>query len=1331
MPHPKVNIKKIGLVLFLLCMSLFLTAANAQTVNSYTFHTIDTRDGLSNNSINKMLVDSRGYLWVGTSLGLNRYDGYSVRNYYNYNMQRHLPVINVTDLQEDALGNIWVESEIPVVRYNFRTDRFDTENQEYLRSLGFTVPEKFKVKVDAEGSLWLISNGMLQYLSLDAKAEGKVKQWKVDMHMSYAYDIYAEDFAHNLYLTDGTSIWHFNARSGQSRKLTVPAPLNSNDRQLRIYIDLEGLLWIYSTVSEEMVCYSQPALCSGLPGSASATNAIRDIYEDGQNQLWIATDHRGLFIYNKQTKQWHNYLHSDSDATSLSSNNVTCLLSDHQGTLWVGHLNTGISYSNPKYNLFTFGKHAGADVSTMLFDRHGNLWLGTDGNGLFIEKTDGSQVRAPLPSVTISSLLEDKDGSMWVGTYNNGLYHLVDGGVKAVYTSQKGQLPNNSVWQMANGNDGRIWYTSVFGKLAYFDKAAGRGAEYNDNGGKVSGASVTTDGSGRIYCGTYYGIWIYDTNTGKSHYALGNKAGTQKFLQMVVGPMHFDRRHELLWLGHNSGISVWDLRKDSIYYLDNTNGLLDINIKGIESDSHGYVWVGTGKGVSCIQTMKNETGGTSFFVRNFTSREGIQNRYFNTYAVAKDSEGEVLFGGDGGYTRVSTALLCSDAEHPKPYFAEVMVGDSILPIPENGEWGLTSVRLNYDDRQIKVHLFTGNLISSNRVMYAYRLRGVSDEWIYTEDNVISFFSLAHGKYTLEVKASGEDGKWGEVSKLTIHVAPPFYLSWWMNVVYCLVVIVFLYLAYRLIMSRQERHMEQEKMKMEQEQIMRLSEMKLRFFTNISHDLRTPLTLIISPLQSILRESLPEGLRGKLEVIEKNAQLLLNQVSMLLDFRRLDVGAESLKLQSQDIVHYVSDACLSFHDYAEERHIRFAFKTDLEQLFMEFDAEKLNKILYNLLSNAFKFTPDEGCISVSLAQKADRVVISVADSGQGISDTDKQAIFQRFYQVRTDDPKAGSGIGLHIVKEYVCLHGGEVSVRDNVPAGSIFEVALPLHNEQKAATAGSEKSTATASSIAGSTAITEEKQDKTQTFTLLVVDDNPDMCRFVADSFRDRYEVITACDGEDALQKLQGCDVSLVVSDVMMPKIDGMELCRRIKTDLRWSHIPVILLTAKSAEQSMIEGLQLGADDYITKPFNIEHLALRIQKFIEWTQQSHATFQQKVEIEPSEITITPLDEEFVKDAVRVVENHMADSDFSVEAFGKEVGMSRAHLYKKLMVITGKGPHEFIRTIRMKRAYQLLEKSQKQISEVAYEVGYNSPKRFSENFKQEYGMTPSEFLKSRKQ
>jgi DNA-binding response OmpR family regulator/two-component sensor histidine kinase len=464
----------------------------------------------------------------------------------------------------------------------------------------------------------------------------------------------------------------------------------------------------------------------------------------------------------------------------------------------------------------------------------------------------------------------------------------------------------------------------------------------------------------------------------------------------------------------------------------------------------------------------------------------------------------------------------------------------------------------------------------------------------------------------------------------------------------------------------------------------------------------------------------------LKNINKNAEQLLSLINSLLDFRKLDAGADSLHLQQGDFVRFIKEICKSFYSYALDRHLNFSCSSEMNNFSIQFDTEKVQKIVWNLLSNAFKFTPDGGEIGVYIYSEGGHICLRVTDSGQGISDKDKKHIFEQFYQASHTSEKTGSGIGLHIVKEYVDMHGGAISVGDNQNKGSVFIVRLPII-ELKSITHAIEEEGLIEDDVL---------DDNNEAYipsapVLLFVDDNIDLCGFMADSLSDEYFVLIANNGEEAIEVLKNNDVSVVVSDVMMPIMDGTELCRQIKTNINWSHIPVILLTARTAEEHKIEGLEIGADDYLTKPFNFNLLKLRISKFLEWTKKSHASFSQKMDVSPSEITITTLDEKLIEKAIKVVEEHINDSDFSVEELGSAVGLSRSHLYKKLMIITGKGPAEFIRTIRLKRGRQLLEQSQLQIAEIAYSVGFNSPKRFTVNFRQEFGQSPSEYLRASKQ
>ena len=580
-----------------------------------------------------------------------------------------------------------------------------------------------------------------------------------------------------------------------------------------------------------------------------------------------------------------------------------------------------------------------------------------------------------------------------------------------------------------------------------------------------------------------------------------------------------------------------------------------------------------------------------------------------------------------------------------------------------------------------------------------------------------------------MKAINSDGYVGiKEATLGIVVNPPFWMSWWAYLLYAVGLVIVLFLArYRMLKREREKfHLQQIENEVAKNE--EINNMKFRFFTNVSHELRTPLTLIISPLEGMLKETTDELQSTRLQLMYRNAQRLLHLVNQLLDFRKGEMSTHQLSLSEGDIISYVHSVCNSFLLMADKKHIQFSFFSGIDTFSMAFDADKVGKIVMNLLSNAFKFTPEGGRVTVMIEHVAgtpDILEIKIADTGIGISDVDKEHIFERFYQAghKGVEETTGNGIGLSLVRDFVTLHEGEVKVFDNIGMGSVFVIQFPVKHvetqvqlpEETGMPAGDEEDKE----------MKEEAREETERKNfplLLIVDDNEDFRIFMRYSLELQYRVKLAVNGNEAWEMMQEELPDLVISDVMMPQMDGNELCRLIKQDKRTAHIPVILLTARQNTEAKLEGLQTGADDYVTKPFNMTILVLRIRKLIELSRY-HRVTQGMIDPAPSEIVITSLDEKLIEKAIKYVEDNMSRTELSVEELSRELGMSRVHLYKKLLQITGKTPIEFIRVIRLKRAAQLLRESQLHVSEVAFEVGFNNPKYFSRYFKDEFGVLPS--------
>ena len=1290
------------------------------------FQTLGIGDGLRSNSVTCLLADSRGYLWIGTYQGLNRYDGHQVKTRFPESSEPLLHEVfhqTIASLEEDAEGRIWIECESRgYCLYDTRTARFSASVNQLLHDMGIRPNGRYKVKVGKKGALWVLTERSIFRYDYHKK---ELKTWETHLQLPGKGTDFIVEVSDGLYLSAGHALWHWVNSTGELQRETLPELMQQSIGEVSVMTDADGTLWVYSTREEHICRYivggRQMREMIHLPQtvSASQNNAIRDMMDDGRGNIWIATDHKGIFVYNKNTGIITTMRHEHDRLFSLTSDNVTCLTIDRDGTIWVGHLKTGISYTSESNSILQPHARTCGDILAMAYDMEGSLWIGTDGDGVYIERADGSIQKTALPNITVMALMSDGKGGMWAGTYNQGLYHLLDAKRWKRYAVDEGTFPTETVWTLAADDKGNIWTSSPIGQTVIFNPKDEHGRIVTtDTGDDIHGNALRYDGNGTMLIASVYGLWSYNVKTGNCSVAFGNKRGTQQWMNQMVIDVKADRQQGMMLLTHPDGITIFDTEQDSLYFIRRTDDI----IKGMTVDCNGSFWICTTSGsVVAIQPKRQTDNQYQLSIVNYQLSSGMPQFYFNGDAMVSSPQGEILMGGTEGYMSINPRqLMTTTREEHNLVISEIAVGDSLL----NEQ--TATVNLSHDAAYLTVKFFSGSLEGVQRIRYAYRLVGQMSDWAMTDHNYVSFHTLPPGNYTLQLCICREDGTMSPPKELHISVAPPFYRTLPMYILYVLVVLGALYLLWHNMRKRQRERTERQRQLMERQKMEQITEMKLQFFTNISHDLRTPLTLIISPLEHIIQKltvktsQLTDGmphddLLAQLKNIHKNAQQLLREVSALLDFRRLDAGGETLNVQRGDIVDHLNSILVSFSDYAEDRGIHLSFNHDADSFLMDYDREKMNKVIYNLFSNALKFTPAGGSVSLSFREEPDCVTIAVADTGKGISDNDKPNIFKRFYQSASNDSsQTGSGIGLHIASDYVRLHHGTISVSDNIPIGSIFTITLPIEAE-----------VSSHSKIAEKTVPTERRPDVNNLKTILIVDDNRDMLSFISSCMKEDYQVHTASDGAVALEVLQHEQIDLIVSDVMMPGIDGFELCHRVKTDISLSHIPVILLTARTTDVSRIEGLQLGADDYLTKPFNIEVLRLRVKKFIEWEQDNHRQFRLKMNIEPSEITITPLDEQFIKKAITLVEKNISDSEFSVETMAAEVGMARTTLYKKLMAITGQGPAEFIRTIRIKRGRALLEASQMQITEIAYAVGFTTVKSFTMNFKSEYGMTPTEF------
>ena len=1308
--------------LFLIITLIGVNSIDISGDSSYIFYHLSTEDGLSNNSVKTILRDSHGFLWIGTEFGLNRYDGYGFKTFLAQpNMPNSMTANNILGLQEDGLKNIWIDFGDSYAVYNSEKNNFITDINIILKKFSIKTNGNRKIYIDKKKNLFVITLNEIYFYNVAAKKLNIYKSPKFNFS-----NIEVSDDLGNLYIVDSKDLcWQMEKKSGKFNKIVLPtaSDFDYQNKRTKIFADSGGGLWLYSD-KEEYVNFRQinSSLWQKiyLNSSIKSQNNIFSIVEGHNGQIWIATDHKGLFLYDKSTSSLTNITSNSLSPTSIVSNYVSSILVDNTGTLWVGYIKNGISFFNESFqNFINVQNDQCRNISRIVELRNGNILLGTDGDGVYLTNyRTNAVIKLPIPNTAITALFEDNKGQIWIGTYQYGLYCFYHNKLKH-FTTTNSNLSSDNIWGIVEDKYENLWIGTLGGKIHKYNINDNKNYFETPFKDTRSVSGMFYDGDKTIYAATGYGLTIIDIDKNTNQVFLGNKKGNQQFNQLQISTVYKDSRNHL-WIGTNAGLTIWDLKKDSLSYFDISDGLSGNIIRGIAEDNSHNIWVTTSKGLSVIMLDNNNR---IRICRNFSIRDGIKNDYFNNNAICKLKNGNILAGTTDGYTIINPLKVAVRKEpSARVYLTKLIVANTVINVDSvyNGHVilnksieSMSELNLKYNDRLVTLEFTTVDLINADKVKYRYKIDGFTNQWVTTKRNEIAITSLPTGKYRLLIEACNSEGIWNNEAKvLLINVAPPFYYSSWAIMLYILVALaIVLFLIYR----GQRRH----QMKLEQQ----INEMKLRFFTNISHDLRTPLTLIITPLQTLLKDITDDSLKKKLEVMFKNAQQLLSLINSLLDFRKLDVGAEVLHLKPGNIFDLVREIYSSFAVYATERKINFILNNSHENLWVKYDQDKMYKSIVNLLSNAFKYTPNGGIIKLNLFIDETDVCISVSDNGIGISNEDKELVFNRLYQASNNSRKTGSGIGLHIVSEYIKLHKGSIDIIDNKPSGCIFTLRFPLIET-------------TAVKVTSEDEYVEEYQDPQheeiypQMPVLLFVDDNQDLCEFIHDNLMNDYSVLIANDGQEALAFLTQNDVNIIVSDIMMPVMDGIELCRQIKTNIEWSHIPVILLTAKTADEHKIEGLEIGADDYVTKPFNLDILKLRILKFFEWSLKSHKTFRQKLDVNPHEITITTLDEKLIEKAISIVEKHISDTEFSVEILGEALGLSRGHLYRKLMAITGKGPAEFIRLVRLKRGKQLLEKSQLPISQIAYQVGFNSPKRFTKQFREEFGMSPSEFIRTLK-
>lgn len=1352
--------------------------------NDIDFSRLDVNNGLSNNEVNSILKSQDGFIWFATSSGLNRFDGYDFKVLRNLATDDiNISEANIKQIVQTADGYIWLFYHTNTLDvYVLSKDCF-IPVPEVLEQLGLD-DTVVRIFAEPQGKLLFLNdrNELVRYDYQDKE----VKRFAAGNYTS------AGDVLFDVCVTGNNYYLAYNS----GMVLVINQHMDQvllNDRYLTgmqgdsycLYVDSDNDIWVYPDPAFHKGVYllnrttGQWTNYTAESGSLRLSSSIvRDVEEDLTGNIWIATDHGGISIINKKAGTVCYLKNSAFNPKSISQNSAICLYRDTDGIMWVGTYKNGVNYYHESIYKFTHLKYPAVDsdeqdyndCSAIYEDKAGNIWVATNGGGLLCYNRQADQYRifrhdrkdpASIGGDIIISMCADEEGNLWLGSFLNG-FDKFDGKRFTHYTVESigNKLSNNSVYSIYYDSEGNLWLGTLGGGLDCFTPRTGEWRNYNENDPERCLSSnyvshITEGQHKKLYVATSWRN-IIDIPTGRVAPMLGNNSGTQVLNTAVINTVFEDSR-KLLWMGTNNGVGIYHAEKDSFFFINKSAGLPDNKIMSIREDFQGNVWVGTRNGLGMVELrwINNEY---QFQVTCFDEEEGLQGRNFNINSVFRNDRNELMFGGTNGLSIFNPEQIKYNYHPPKVVFTDFLIDNKHMYADTEYEGRkildqdisfLQEIELKYGERNFSVGFSALSYFLPAKNRFEYMMIGFDNRWIPLEGTSrrVNYANLSPGKYTLLVRAINNDGVISrEPAVLHITIRPPFYLTYWAILLYFVAAAGILYLIMAVLAWQQKKKFEEEQERAAIRQMHEMDEMKLRFFTNVSHEFRTPLTLILTPVERLMKKETDPEDKAILKLIHQNAKQLLSMVNQLLDFRKIDVQGHTLTLSVGDIVPFIRDIVYSFKELSEHKHIRFSFSSSFTALHMKFDKDKVYKIVINLLSNAFKFTPEGGEVTVHLSLRSSEhaegeLLIRVLDSGIGIRQEDCEKIFDRFYQSidpEKDNHTYGTGIGLHMCKEFVKLHNGTISVESQLGKGSVFTVALPVVttgvHEIISHAASSVEEAGEADILPENTQVAipeaDTNKDTAKAPTILLIDDNHDFRQFLTLSLRDRYTILQASDGEEVRKALLQVIPDMIICDVMMPGTDGLALCGRIKNDLCTFHIPVIPLTARSADDSKLKGLEAGADDYIGKPFNMELLQVKIQNLLEARKKVQEAVMQRADtgIRPKEVEISSLDQQLITKAVSYIEENVANPELNVERLSREMGMSRVNFYKKMLAITSKTPVELIRTIRLKYAAQLLLKSQKRINEVMMDAGFNDAKLFRKYFKEEFGVLPSDYANS---
>lgn len=1309
---------------FFLFLFPLIFSSNFIEAQDYYFKHFQAEEGLSHNTVLTSLQDEDGFMWFGTKDGLNRFDGYRFKTYRSNGDPIHSLGSNFIRSLHEYKGIIWVGTDKGLYQYNRKTDRFTILNEAINNRIN-------DINHDKKGNIWFISGNILYKYSTTKKETETFNPDKYFTATSISQDANGE-----IWVSSSNKIYHYSNESLSFENQPLTTPAASGNLNISVIYALDKNNIVVGTHADGVLVYNIPGkTTSRLEFSTKNPVYVRKFRKRNNTELWIASE-SGVYVYNLKTKTTVNLKKNYNDPYAISDNAAYSITIDKENGVWIGTYFGGINYYQKQHTQFKKyfpqkGQNSisGGAVRKIIKDDNGNLWIGTEDAGLNRLNPKTQQFTSYLPNGSKSSVpyynihaLMSRKDKIWVGTFEYGLDILDKNSGKVIkhYSANNPSsgLRSNFIFSFYETKKNELIVVTNLGLYLY--------NEQKDNFEPLKTFPTTIfyttfieDIDGNLWAGSSRdGLFYYNPKTKKKEVFIYHYKDTKGISDNSINYI-FEDSSKNLWFATENGLNLFDKKTRTFKKFTTRDGLPSNVVYAILEDDTKNLWLTTSKGLV-------KFGSDHKSIKVYTKANGLLSDQFNYASAFKDTNGDMYFGNLNGMISFNPNNFTKNKYSPSIFITNLQINNKDIdasindsPIKQSISH-IDELKLNNNQSSFNLEFASLNYTATELTEYWYKLENVNNDWVYLgHNNKVFFTDLRPGNYVFKVKSLNSFGIWSKEIELKVKILPPFWASTYAYIFYFLLICGFLYYIIRYSQNLTEiknnlkiKHLNDEKEK-------EIYQAKIDFFTNVAHEIRTPLTLIKGPLEKLLTmEHKSPEVPQNLSIMKKNTSRLLKLVNELLDFRKTEIGGLKLTFVETNISSMARKLHLRFSQLIEEKGIKFELELGQKDIFAFVDKEAFKKILSNLMGNAIKYSKDK--VSITLFRDENKLTLIVKNDGNLIPFHLKDKIFEPFFRVDNMDGSSGTGIGLSLAHSLTQLHNGNLQLIAD-PTLNVFELVVPLHQEEAFMlyNESEKEENRRESKIVG----IESKHEKTQ---VLVVEDNADLLNFISMELSPLYTIFKADNGENALKIIHSENIQLVISDVSMPIMDGITLCEKIKTNLETSHIPVILLTAKSSLKSQIDGLEVGADAYIAKPFSMDYLKVQTDNLIQNRKQIMNYYASSPLSHIKSIGHSKTDEKFLKKLDQEILNNITDSDLSVESLAEIMNMSRSTLYRKIKDISNLSPNELINIVRLKRAAELLLNENYKMYEIAEMVGYKSQTSFGRNFQKHFTMTPSEYI-----